>query len=90
MRTIEGELTLFVCFCYDNSNFFPIFATEMQRLLKIINKTLSVRISLMVVFAMAILLMASLVIMLYFSRKAVKEEALHKASELCSVLITSC
>lgn len=81
MRTIEGELTLFVCFCYDNSNFFPIFATEMQRLLKIINKTLSVRISLMVVFAMAILLMASLVIMLYFSRKAVKEEALHKASE---------
>ena len=35
----------------------------------------------MVVFAMAILLMASLVIMLYFSRKAVKDEALHKASE---------
>ena len=53
----------------------------MRRLTKIINKTLSVRISLMVFIAMAILLMASLAVMLYYSRKAVKEEALQKASQ---------
>lgn len=53
----------------------------MLRLLKIINRTLSVRISLMVVSAMALLLMASLAVMLYYSKKAVKEEALQKASQ---------
>ena len=35
----------------------------------------------MVFIAMAILLMASLAVMLYYSRKAVKEEALQKASQ---------
>lgn len=58
-----------------------IFAAMKLRLPKFINKTLSVRLSLMVVSAMAILLMASLVVMLHFSRKAVKEEALQKASQ---------
>lgn len=53
----------------------------MLRPLKIINKTLSVRLSLVVVFSMAILLMASMTVMLFFSRKAVKEEALQKASQ---------
>ena len=53
----------------------------MIRLPKIINKTLSVRLSLMVVSAMALLLMASMIVMLYYSRKAVKEEALQKASQ---------
>ena len=53
----------------------------MLRLPKFINRTLSVRLSLMVVSAMAILLMASLVVMLHFSRKAVKEEALQKAEQ---------
>ena len=48
---------------------------------KIINKTLSVRLSLMVVLAMTLLLMSSLVFMLHYSRKAVKEEALQKAKE---------
>ncbi len=48
---------------------------------KIINKTLSVRLSLMVVLAMTLLLMSSLVFMLHYSRKAVKEEALQKASQ---------
>ena len=48
----------------------------MLRLSKIINKTLSVRLSLIVVLSMAILLMASLMVMLFFSRKAVKEEML--------------
>ena len=51
----------------------------MLRLTKIIQKTLSVRISLMVVFAMAMLLMASMVVMLHYSRKAVKEEAVQNA-----------
>ena len=53
----------------------------MLRLPKFINKTLSVRLSLIVVFSMAILLMTSMTVMLYFSRKAVKEEALQKASQ---------
>ena len=53
----------------------------MLRLSKIINKTLSVRLSLIVVLSMAILLMASLMVMLFFSRKAVKEEAIQKASQ---------
>lgn len=53
----------------------------MLRLPKFINKNLSVRLSLMVVSAMAILLMASMAVMLYYSRKAVREEALAKASQ---------
>lgn len=53
----------------------------MLRLSKIINKTLSVRLSLIVVLSMAILLMASLMVMLFFSRKALKEEAIQKASQ---------
>lgn len=53
----------------------------MFRLTKIITKTLSVRLSLMVVFTMTILLMASMIIMLFYSRKAVKEEALQKATQ---------
>ena len=35
----------------------------------------------MIVFSMAILLMASLAVMLYYSRKAVKEEATQKAAQ---------
>ena len=53
----------------------------MLQLPKIIRKTLSVRISLMVVFAMGMLLIASMVVMLHYSRKAIKEEALQKASQ---------
>ena len=53
----------------------------MPRLPRIIPKTLSIRLSLTVVFAMAILLVCSLTVMLYFSRKAVKEEALQKAMQ---------
>lgn len=53
----------------------------MYRLTKFITRTLSVRISLMVVFSMSILLMASLAVMLYYSRKAVKEEATQKAAQ---------
>ena len=53
----------------------------MQRITRIINKTLSVRLSLMVVMAMSVLLMASLFVMLYFSRRTIKTEALQKASQ---------
>lgn len=48
---------------------------------KIIRKTLSVRLSFLVVSSMALLLMASLFVMLFYSRRAVKEEALQKASQ---------
>ena len=61
--------------------FFPTFVADMLRLPKIIRRTLSVRISLMVVFAMGLLLIASMGIMLHYSRKAVKEEELQKASQ---------
>lgn len=51
----------------------------MNQLRRVINRTLSVRLSLMVVVAMTFLLMTSLAIMLYFSRQAVKYEAFRKA-----------
>ena len=53
----------------------------MLRLPSYINRTLSVRLSLLVVPTLAILLMASLAVMLYYSRKTLKEEALEKASQ---------
>ncbi|MBQ8656306.1 MAG: HAMP domain-containing protein [Prevotella sp.] len=53
----------------------------MKRLREFVARTLSVRISLMVVIAIAILLSAALFIMLSYSRKAVKEEALQNASQ---------
>ncbi len=53
----------------------------MLRLTKLINRILSVRLSLMIAFAMGILLIASMSVMLYYSRKAVKLEAIHKASQ---------
>ena len=56
-----------------------IFVANMLQLPKIIKKTLSVRIGLMVVIAMALLLMASMGVMYHYSRKAVKEEATQKA-----------
>ena len=53
----------------------------MLRLTKYIAKTLSVRLSLMIVFSIAMLLMAVLFVMFHYSRKSVKEEALQKASQ---------
>ena len=52
----------------------------MLKLPKIIRTNLSVRIGLMVISATALLLMASMTIMLIYARKAVKEEATRKAS----------
>ena len=53
----------------------------MLRLTKLIARTLSLRLSLTVLGALAFLLMAALLIMFSFSRKAVKEEALQKAEQ---------
>ena len=53
----------------------------MLQLPGIIKKTLSVRIGLMVVTAMALLLIASMIVMLHYARKAVKEEAIQKAEQ---------
>ncbi len=53
----------------------------MLRRPKYIKKTLSVSLSLKVVSAMAILLVASLTVMLHYSRREIKEEALEKASQ---------
>ena len=53
----------------------------MIRLNKFVTRTLSIRISLMVVLAIATLLMAALFIMFRYSRKAVKDEAIHKATQ---------
>ena len=53
----------------------------MLKTIKIIPKSLSVRISLMAVLAIATLLSAALFIMLHFVRKTVKEEALQKANQ---------
>ncbi len=53
---------------------------KLSNLTEPINKTLSVRLSLIVVSAMALLLMATLGVMLHFSRKSLHEEAVSKAS----------
>lgn len=52
-----------------------------MKLPKIIARTLSVRLSLMVVCEIALLLMGSLAVMFYFSRQALKEEAMHNAEQ---------
>ena len=64
-----------------NSLFFRIFAPDMFHKAKRIARTLSFRLSLMVIAALATLLMVALLIMLFFSRKAVKEEALRDAEQ---------
>ena len=51
----------------------------MSRLTKYISKTLSFRLSLKVIGALAFLLVVALCIMFYFSRKALKEEAISDA-----------
>ena len=52
----------------------------MLKLTETIRKNLPLRISLMIGSALALLLLVSLFVMLYFSRKAMKEDALTKAS----------
>jgi nitric oxide reductase large subunit len=62
-------------------NFAHKYTVNMLHAPKIINKSLSIRLSLMIVLAMSILLLASMVCMLYFWRKAVKEEATLNAQQ---------
>lgn len=59
----------------------------MLRLTKNLTRPLSVRLSLMIVSAMAVLLMVSLATMLYYSRKVVKEETLQYASQTLEALV---
>ena len=49
---------------------------------KYLRQTLSARISLMIVFSIGILMVASLSVMLYYSRKSIKEEAICKADQI--------
>lgn len=63
-----------------NQKLFVLLQPLMISLTRNINRTLSLRISLMVVCAIAVLLAATLFVMFSFSRKAMKEEALQKAS----------
>ena len=63
------------------SKFFCIFAADMAKLPRLITRTLSFRLSLTVIAALATLLLVALLIIFVFSRKAVKEEALMDASQ---------
>lgn len=63
------------------SKFFRIFAADMAKLPRLITRTLSFRLSLTVIAALATLLLVALLIIFVFSRKAVKEEALMDASQ---------
>ena len=62
-------------------NYFVSLQAEMLLPTKFVTKTLSVRISLMVVSAIATLLTVALFVMFYFSRKAVKEEVQQTAEQ---------
>ena len=59
----------------------------MHRLTRLISRTLSFRLSISVLVALATLLMAALLIMFSFSRKAVKEEALQKGQQTLETMI---
>lgn len=71
------------------SCFFLIFAPEMLRKARRIARTLSFRLSLRVITALATLLMVALLVMLFFSRKAVKEEALQAAEQTLEATVQS-
>ena len=53
----------------------------MWRFIRFIRRTLSVRLSLTVVFAIASLLLAALLVMFFYSRRVIKDEVLQKAEE---------
>ena len=53
----------------------------MLKMPKLLTKTLSLRLSVIIVGATALLLLASLGVMLYFSRQALKQEALQNAAQ---------
>ncbi|MBO4565536.1 MAG: HAMP domain-containing protein [Bacteroidaceae bacterium] len=53
----------------------------MRQFIRFIRRTLSVRLSLTVVFAIATLLLAALLVMFLYSRRVIKDEVLQKAQE---------
>ena len=59
----------------------------MLRLTRLISRTLSFRLSIMVLVALATLLMAALLFMFSFSRNAVKEEALQKGQQTLETMV---
>ena len=68
-------------------NFFRIFVPKMLQLTKFVARTLSFRLSLMVLVALAILLMVALFVVFGYSRKAVREEALAKAEQTLETVV---
>ena len=52
-----------------------------MKLVKILSRNLSLRLYLLVVFAIALLLTVSLVVMFYFSHQTLREEAVHNAEQ---------
>lgn len=59
----------------------------MSKVSRIIAKTLSFRLSLRIIAALALLLMLALMTMFYFSRKAVREEALQNAGQTLEAMV---
>ena len=59
----------------------------MSKVSTIIAKTLSFRLSLRIIAALALLLMLALMTMFYFSRKAVREEALQNAGQTLEAMV---
>ena len=59
----------------------------MSKVTKFLVRTLSFRLSLRIIGALAILLMLALMIMFYFSRKAVREEALQNAGQTLEAMV---
>ena len=60
----------------------------MSRLSNYIGKTLSFRLSLKLIAALAILLVVALFIMFFFSRRALKDEAVHDASQTLDATVS--
>ena len=59
----------------------------MSKVTKFLAKTLSFRLSLRIIAALALLLMLALMTMFYFSRKAVREEALQNAGQTLEAMV---
>lgn len=74
---------------YSYRFFFVFLRPNMLRMPKFISRALSVRISLMVVFSMAILLVVTMSIMLHYSKKAVREESFHKAVQTLEATVSN-
>ena len=86
-RIIQFAKFIMVLFCF--LQFFLYLCTKMTRITRFLARTISLRLSLMVLVALASLLMAALFIMFCYSRKAVKEEALQKADQTLETIIQS-